>query len=387
MGSEGLGSTSSTLPGGSRGPGGGSPGGGGPGGGGPGGGGGDFQMTIQQLIKPGTVVTKGETVAEFDNQYMLTRLDDYRASVLQSDLSYKKMLAELEVTRKAHQQSIDVAQADLDKARLNLKMAPVVGAIEAERMKLAEEEANARHQQLLKEVEHVTISQKSDLRNADLEVAQTKIELKRAEANSERMVLKSPIDGLVVMESNFRGGEFDQIKQGDQLFPGQPLLKVVDTSSMVINAFVNQVDGEKIRVGQTAMVRFDAFPDLVLPARVFSIGAVPKSSRSRPDFLKEIPVALRLEKMDKRVIPDLSVSVDVKLAGEEKAMLAPREALFAGDSGQSFVFVRAGAGWERRTVETGLSNNVAVAIRKGLNAGEVVALQQPASGETLTARR
>ncbi len=47
-------------------------------------------------------VKKGDVVAEFDRQYMLTRLDDYTFSVSQLEASIRKMKAELEVSRNAH---------------------------------------------------------------------------------------------------------------------------------------------------------------------------------------------------------------------------------------------------------------------------------------------
>jgi HlyD family secretion protein len=366
---------------------GGGPGGGGgqggPGGGGGdrslmGGGGGDFQMTVQNLAPAGSIVSKGDVVARFDDQMMLNRLDDYRASVLQTEMSYKKMLADLEVARKAHEQSIAQAKADLDKSRLNLQTVGVIGAIEAEKLRLAAEEAEARYNQLIREVEWVRAAEASDLKVADLEMQQARVELKRAESNAERMALRAPIDGMVVMESNYRGSEFDQIKEGDQLFPGQPFMKIVDPSSLIVNAYVNQVDAEKIRVGQRARVRFDAFPGLELPAHVYSLGAVPKSSRARPDFVKEIAVVLQLEKMDPRIIPDLSVSADVVVGTEQQASIAPREAVFQDGDG-AYVMVKAVSGWEKRRVETGIANNLAVAIRKGVAAGEVIAAE-PVSG-------
>jgi len=368
--------------------GGGSPGGGGsgggPGGGGDrgggmpgGGGGGEFQMTVQNLVKPGSRVAKGDVVARFDDQYMQNRLDDYRASVIQTEMSYKKMLADLEVSRKAHELSIETAKADLDKAQLDLKMTPVVSNINAERLRLAAEEAAARYKQLLQAVQHVRVSETADLRVADLELQQSRLELKRAEVNAERMVLRAPIDGMAVMENNVRGGgEFEQIKEGDQLFPGQPLMKVVDLSSIMVTAVVNQVDAEKIRIGQTARVRFDAFPGLDLPARVLAIAAVPRSSRMRGDWLKEIPVSLKLEKLDPRVIPDLSVSVDVVVESEQSVSSVPRESLFYDAEG-AYVYVKNGLKWEKRRVETGVGSYTTVTIRRGLNSGDLVALEPP----------
>lgn len=383
MGDSGLGSTAAGLSGGSAGPGaiGGMSGGGGGGGGRGGGGGSEFTLVLQDAAKPGSMVKKGDPVAEFDRQYMLTRLDDYRASVLQTEASFKKLTAELEVARKAHQQTILAAQGELEKAKLTMKTTPVMGAIEAERSRLALEEAQARYDQLLKEVQHMENSLKAEYRNAELELRQSRIELRRAEANAERMVLKAAIDGLVVMQSMFRGSEFDQVKVGDQLYPGFPFMQIVDPRSMVVNASVNQVDVEKLRIGQRATVRFDAFPDLALPARVHAIAAVPKTSRYRPDWIKEMAVVLKLEQMDPRVIPDLSVSADVHVESEEDSLIVPREAIqyeaSPGEAGAAFVWVRGAKDWERRRVELGLLNHTHASVKSGLRPGETVALETP----------
>ena len=65
-----------------------------------------------------------------------------------------------------------------------------------------------------------------------------------------------------------------QIKVGDTVSFGQPVMQIVDTNSMIVSATVNQVNAELIRVGAKAEVRLDAFPDIVLPAEVYSVGAM-----------------------------------------------------------------------------------------------------------------
>jgi multidrug efflux pump subunit AcrA (membrane-fusion protein) len=48
------------------------------GGGGAGGGGmSEFMLLLQDAVKPGSRVKKGDVVAEFDRQFMLQRLDDF----------------------------------------------------------------------------------------------------------------------------------------------------------------------------------------------------------------------------------------------------------------------------------------------------------------------
>jgi multidrug efflux pump subunit AcrA (membrane-fusion protein) len=174
--------------------------------------------------------------------------------------------------------------------------------------------------------------------------------------------------------------EFGQARPGDTIYPGQGFMQIVDPSSMVMNASVNQVDTELLRIGMKAIVRLDAYPGVELPAHVFSIGAVPVAGR-RPNFMREIPVRLKLDKMDPRVVPDLTASADVTLDVERQTTLAPLASIFQDGSAKPVVFVRSADGWQKREVELGMRNNLAVAVRSGLSKGDVVALDMPAEGK------
>jgi hypothetical protein len=144
---------------------------------------------------------------------------------------------------------------------------------------------------------------------------------------------------------------------------------------------VNQVNAELIRIGAKARVHFDAYPDLELPAEVYSIGAMPRPGGWRADYVKEVPVTFRLLKVDPRIIPDLSASADVVLESVPQALIVPREAIFRdGPDGKPFVFVQQPSGWEQREVDLGPSNFLATAVRSGLRAGELVAREHPRSG-------
>lgn len=364
------------------------------GGGGGGGGrmGGDFSLLLQEAPKPGTPVKKGEKIAEFDRQYMLTRLDDYRSSVVQAENSFIKQLANLKVTREAHVQQVLAAKNAMEKADLDMKTLPVRSAIESERLKLALEETRAKHSQLLAEVPYVEISEKAQIRSSEIDLEQSRSELKRAEANADKMIAKAPMNGVAVMQNTFRGSEFGYIQQGDQIYPGQMYMQVVDPSSMVINATVNQTDVEALRIGMRAKVRFDAYPGLELPARLVMIGALAKAGLSRYAYKKDIPVRLRLETVDARVIPDLSVSCDVIISEEESSAVVPLEAVFDGVAVKeasptaidrekqvvsAFVYVKSGEIWQRREVQVGVRSYTHAAIRSGLKPGEIIAAERP----------
>jgi multidrug resistance efflux pump len=336
----------------------------------------DFFLVLQDLVKPGSLVKKGQTVAEFDRQYMLTRLDDYKATVVQTEASLRRQVSDLSVARKAKEQELLAAKGDYEKAKLDMRTIPVLSALDVQRTKLALEETEAKYKQLETELKFLTASEKAQLRGSELALEQTRGEYKRSENNVARLLVKAPIDGLTVMQTTWRGGDYGQVQEGDQLYPGQGFMSIVDPRSMIVNALVNQADAEQLRIGLKAHVRFDAYPDLELPARVSSIGGIPRSSGARADWVKEIPVRLKLDRIDSRVLPDLSVAADVVIdSSEEQSVVVPVSSVFA-EGGQSYVMVASSAGpqnWERRAVELGRSNYTHVVIRSGVKPGERVA--------------
>jgi multidrug efflux pump subunit AcrA (membrane-fusion protein) len=339
----------------------------------------DFMQVLQNVAPAGKRVTKGQVIAEFDRQYQLIRLDDYRSSVEQNERSYKSLDANLEVQRKAHEQSIEQAKATVEKAKLDIKTIPVRSQIETETLKLALEEAEARLKQLEREVPFQRETERTQRRIADLQMAQSRSELKRAEQNVDKMLVTSPIEGLLVMETTRRGSEIAQIQQGDQLFPGQMFARVVDTSSMLVAATVNQTDVESLRINAKATLRFDAYPNLTLAAHVVSIGAIANTGGFRASFVKEIPVYLKLDQIDPRVIPDLTVSVDVVVESSDDGIVIPMESVFSDESGKRFVYVRTASGFEKREVDLGLRNHVKAVVKSGVREGEVLALDPPAA--------
>jgi multidrug resistance efflux pump len=224
-------------------------------------------------------------------------------------------------------------------------------------------------------------SLRSQYKSAQLALQEGEAELKRQEANLEKLSLRAPLDGLVVIQTVMRrgAGEAAQIKVGDEVGFGQPVLRIVDTNSMIVSATVNQVNAELIHVGAKATVRLDAFSDIVLPAEVYSVGAMTlQGGMLAGNYVKEIPVSLRLLAMDPRVIPDMSASADITVETVPQTVLAPQEAIFRDSpDGRPYVFVRDPTGWLRRDVELGPMDYISASIRSGVRAGEVIARQRP----------
>ena len=269
-------------------------------------------LTLLRTAKPGSFVKKGDVVCEFDPQSVIDHLDDTRDQVQQAQNEVGKKKAQQDIEWEGLQQNLRIAKADMDRALLDLKAAEVKTEIERELLKLAADEAQAAYKQLAADVQRKRISQQADLRVTEIDFRKQEIHLQRHVQDLERFKVTSPIAGLAVMGQVFRG-EMRQIQEGDQVFPGQQIMKIVDLSSMQVDGWVSQADASRLRVGQTAVVGLDAFPGLKFEGKIVSMGALAVKGIWDTYFIRNVPVQITIHGQDPRLIPDLSAWAEVRL--------------------------------------------------------------------------
>jgi HlyD family secretion protein len=336
----------------------------------------DFAMTLLTLASAGKVVQVGEVVATFDPQFQQQRLDDYKDTVIQQEARIRQQMANLASVKEQQDQSERSAKAAWEKALLNLQTAPIRSTIDAEKYKLAAEESELKYKEEQKQTALLVQIQESQVKGYQLTRDQSRLELQRSEKNVKMMSVKAPISGVVVLESTVRNGEYAQFREGDNVNAGQTYMKIVNPGKMILNASVNQVDGDKLKLGLKGTIRMDAYSDIAVPGTLEGLGAMSKSSTFRAGYVGEIPLRLHLDGMDERIIPDLTASAEIVTATEKSALVVPLNAVFAEKDAQ-YVYRKTAQGWDKVKIEPGLASNVNVAVKSGLRKGDVVALQKP----------
>lgn len=337
------------------------------------------ELILLYMIPSGTRVKKGQVIAQIDGQSLKDHVDDVNDSVQGAEADIRKRKAEQAVDMENLLQTVRVAKATLDKAQLERKGGETRTVIDQELLKLAEEEAAAQYQQRLKDIDQKKIVHASELRILEFTRERHVRHRDRHAADVEKFTIRAVMDGLAVSQPIYRSGEWATIQQGDQVNPGQIIMKIVTPEKMQIEATINQAESEQFRVGQPARIGIDAFPGLTMQGKIYSINAIAAGGFRQNNYIRTIPVRVRIEGSDDRVIPDLSGSVDVILSKQENVTKIPLAAVQKDDKGEAFVYVKKGAKWEKRTVELGTANLTHVAVSSGVQAGEEVALERPRS--------
>jgi multidrug resistance efflux pump len=268
------------------------------------------QMTLTHIVANGTKVEQGDMIASFDATAQMDAARD--ASAKFDDLGHQADQKRAQNRADSEKRVTDLrqAEADLQKARLELRKGPVLGEIQ----RLTNEE-KARiaqiHVDSLKK--SIALHDKADeaaLRYLELQRERQKVAIDRAQSNIDKLAVKAPLAGMVAQEYTYRGNSWGHAQEGDQLYRGRPLVSIFDPSEMLVRCSVGEPDIAAIAAGIRAEVHFDAYPDLVLPAHMEFASPVASAALNSP--IKTFTVVFRIDKNDTRLLPDLSAAVVVE---------------------------------------------------------------------------
>lgn len=371
------------------------------GGGGPGGGGGT-SLTIERLATAGSIVQKGDVVAVFESKNTEDMMDTFRSNVAQVQRRSTSQQASLLISSETLRQELHKARADARKAKLDLGTSEVKSKIQAEILALQAEQQAAAADQLEEEVRLSEIADNATKRSSEIDVELAHSRLERTSFDLDKMVMRTPVSGLVVMETMMQRDTPSQAAAGDQVYPGAYFLRIVDLSRMAVFAQLNQADAQLIDIGAPVGVRLDAYPDAVFEGRVDSMGAMAvgvgssggggRGSRgasrgSGRIWVRQVPVEIEILSEDERIKPDLSASGDIRIAYSESALVVPRAAI--GDSdGRQVVWVQQNDDrFVIRPIEVGLLSDTEATVVSGLTAGEVIAAQPIENPSNVVASR
>jgi multidrug efflux pump subunit AcrA (membrane-fusion protein) len=339
-------------------------------------------LTLTFLATSGTRVKEGDVIAELDTADVVDHIDDVQADVSQSALDIKRRRAVYIAQLESLRQRLRVCKATLEKAKQDARAIEVKPAYQQEYLELAVKEAQLEFDEVTKQIPLTDERQNADLMVYELSYQDQVRHLARHMDDLRRCKVRAPMNGMVVMQTVYRGGEMNQIKVGDQVSPGQPFMRVVDPGSMELDASMSQAESEMLRLGEKATVRFDAFPDIVVRGHVTSVGAMAYNARRINYWVRQVRVHLALDDADRRVIPDLTASADVRVADAAEGLVLPRGAVVEED-GKSLVYVKHDGAFAAQEIEIAGVTNTQVAVSHGLQEGDEVALH-PSTGRALS---
>ena len=273
-------------------------------------------------VEEGEAVERGQALVQLDDR-------QYRAALRQARAALRVSQADLELKRLERDRLRELRERDIaSQAQLDL--------------------AETRHSIASAEGERLAA------RIAELEVA------------LEDTVVRAPAPGVVL--EKFK--EVGEIATPGGFAGSGELIRMANLEEIRVEADVAEADLSRVRLGQPARLRPDAWPEREYSARVVKI--YPQINRQKGT----VRVEARVDEPDDKLLPDMSVRIDffdapAGAAPEPAEVLAPLASVRRDAAGAFAWEVRDGR-VRRRPLETGGERDgLAVALR-GLAGGEAL---------------
>ena len=199
----------------------------------------------------------------------------------------------------------------------------------------------------------------------------------------------APSDGLVVfatsIERNRWGGSGEgPLQIGREVYPNMLLIVLPDTSAMVASVRVHESLAGRVRPGQRASVKIDAFGGTNLSGTVESIGVMAETGGFRDPNLREYSVRVMLDPTElmAQLKPAMRCDSTITLGRVDNALAVPLQAVF-NEGSVRMVYTPRGNKYVRVPVSVGRRSDTLAEITAGLEEGTRVLLREPAPGEVL----
>ena len=240
--------------------------------------------------------------------------------------SQKKTIDSQERTILAHKTGIKTRQSTIQYQQLSLENLKKMREKSEEESQIRLENAITQLQEL-----NLTIKNEKDLTeqskvSADANLLRRQSTLKNQEERLEWTVIKAPMSGTVTQLAIEQG---EIVTSGRSAFSqSPPIMTIADLSKMVVKTFINEVDMERLKEGQTANIKVDAFQTHRFTGNVYEISP----SGQQQDNIISFEVMIEVNDTSGNIRPGMSADVDIITYEEKNVILIPIDAVISKNS-------------------------------------------------------
>lgn len=192
--------------------------------------------------------------------------------------------------------------------------------------------------------------------------------------NLDDTVVRAPFAGVITIK-NAQPGELISPLSAGGAGTRTGLGTLVDMNSLEVEVDVNENFLNKVKAGQKARTKLNAYPEWEIPSELIAI--IPTADRSKATVKVRVGfVRAAGQPIDARILPDMGARVSfladdapAPQASAARRVLIPKAAL-SGDA----VFVINGNSVKRQAVKTGADEGGELTILEGLSGGESLAV-------------
>jgi multidrug efflux pump subunit AcrA (membrane-fusion protein) len=331
-----------------------------------------WQIKISNLIPEGTVVNEGDLVAELDKTEIMNKLSEATLNFQKKQSEFTQNQLDTTLTmRDARDELLNLKYA-VEEKRL-MKDQSVYEAPAILRQAEIEYEKSLRSYEQKKENYQTKQAQsRTKMQIIASDLAKEKGKMDQLIGIIEELRIKAPKSGMLIYARDWDG---KKKIVGSMINTWNPTVAALpDLTVMESVTYINEVDIQKVKVGQIVNIGLDAQPEKRLNGVIKSVASIgeqkPKSNS------KVFEVLIDVEERDTTLRPGMTTSNNIVTHTLPEALYIPLEAIFTENS-RSYVYKRNGGSLVRQQIKLGEMNDRDAVILKGLETDDRVLLSAP----------
>ncbi|MCL5773429.1 MAG: efflux RND transporter periplasmic adaptor subunit [Firmicutes bacterium] len=330
----------------------------------------------EAYVNEGDKVEQGKLLLLMDDSDLVAQEKQAIANIAASKARLQQTVSRSPITEAQTKTTLDQAKANLssaqssyDTAKRNLERQQNLmkeGYISQQMLDTAENQYQMARSQL--------IAAKSALDSAKANTAQNQIQaedvvalssqLQQAEASLEYIKTQIQQTRIIAPYSGFITGRF--VDPGAMATSGLQLLSIADLDTVWIEILVPEEYLNKISLGDTVKVAFDALDNKTFTGKIVQIN--PSGDPRNLSY----KVRISITNQEHMLKAGMFARADLILEKHKNVVAVPKDAVFE-DKGKKWVFVVNGDKVHLREITTGFSDSQMTEIKSGAAAGENVA--------------
>ena len=331
-----------------------------------------YQIKITNLIPEGTIVKEGDFVAELDKTEIMTKINEEQLNVNKKQSEFTQTQLDTTLTmRDARDELLNlkyaVEEKKLVKDQSIYEPPAVLRQAEIDYEKALRNLEQKHENYKTKREQSVT---KMQIVGSDLEKAKSK--LMQLTSTMQQLTVKAPKSGMLIYSKDWDGKKRivgTSINVWDPTVANLP-----DLTTMESVTYVNEVDIQKIKMGQKVNIGLDAQPGKKLQGIVNSVASIGEQKANSE--AKVFEVVIEVLSKDTTLRPSMTTGNNIITSTVGSVISVPIEAI-QNSGNTSFVYKKQGIKIVKQQIKTGVFNENSAVISEGLNEQDEVFVSLP----------
>jgi HlyD family secretion protein len=325
-------------------------------------------IILKLPVNVGDVVRLGQVICELDQNDLLPRVRQARASLNMAEATLKSAQADYERNK------VEAAGPDIPFLKRDMERARQIFS-EGILSQNSRDEAEKNYELAINRQQQAVVNlgvAKAAIAKSEAQVEQSQAALAQVEEDLRNATIVSPIDGVVLSRDREVG---DAVSSILVMGSGATLIMTLgDLREVYVKGKVDESDIGKVYLGQPARIKVESYKDQNSAGKVTKISPMGVEKDNVTTF--EVRVSISNE--SRKLLATMTANAEIMLEERKGVLAVPEGAIIYKKDKSTEVEIPDTAdksGKKRVPVVTGISNGSKMQIAKGLSEGQQVVLQ------------